>query len=421
MNGKHNNFRLGLTVIIMFALFVGCLLYIGGKGLFHPSMRELTVRLAAGPAMPEISQGSLVTCFGRQVGKVISWTLKKGTDPRDARITDAQFLEVRASVREDLDLRADCLIVASGPPLGGKGNLEIVNRGVAAESLKDTQIIHAGASGLQTALAQLTEEFNARNPESLISKIKLQLEPGAGNSLIAKIHVSLDNIARMTGNLAAELDRRQDSVLLAKVHAALDQVNAGLSEIVEMVETARPHVDHILASADNAMTRVDEEIIDSVTEELDRDREGSLLTLTHQAMSRLNQSLEDLNTVTGEAERTVVLNAARIDQVVLNVTEASALIKRGVKDVFFHPYKLFAKPSGRQKLELENIDIAREFADAAARLDDAAIRLKALADAEGPALSADDEDLRSIRMELQASVEAYSKAEAALWKRLGVE
>ena len=55
MSRTQDHFRLGLTVILMFALFVVCLLFIGGKGLLQKEMRPLTVRLEAGPAMPEIS------------------------------------------------------------------------------------------------------------------------------------------------------------------------------------------------------------------------------------------------------------------------------------------------------------------------------------------------------------------------------
>ncbi|MCB9849545.1 MAG: hypothetical protein H6817_02435 [Phycisphaerales bacterium] len=418
MSAKRNNFQLGLAVIVMFVLFVGCMLFIGAKGIFSEKSRSITVRLAAGPALPEISKGSVVTCFGQQVGKVIDTHFVIGTDPDDTTRTDVQFLEAEVTARADLDLRADCLITAGGPPLGGKGFLEISNRGVAKEPLADDAVIYAGAAGLQTALAQLTAEFDANDPTSLMAQIKRQLRPDVDDSLIAKIHLSLDNIATMTAALAMQVDPEQSDVLLAKVHAALDQVNVGLREVVDMVQETRPQVQNAMASTDHALQRIDREIVASLAEELDRNQDGSLLAQVHESMTRLNESLTDVNTITGETRQTVVLNTARIDQLVQNATEASVLLKRGVRDLASQPWRLLGKPSEKELAQLDNIDVAREFADAAAQLDDAAIRLKALVDAEGTALNPDSEDLKKIQEQLDASVKEFFKTEATLYKRL---
>lgn len=420
MSRAPDHFRLGLTVLLMFALFIGCLLFIGGKGLWQKEMRPLTVRLAAGPAMPEISAGSLVTCFGQPVGKVVSTEFIMDVDPEAPKAPPTQFLQVHAEAAAALDLRADCTIVVAGPPLGGKGYLEIVNRGVAADPLAGDARIYAGATGLQAALAQLTAEFNAGDPTSLLAQIKRQLEPDMEDSIIHRVNTSLANIAVLTASLASEVDRQQDGVLLAKVHDALDKVNAGLSEILEMVQETRPHVDSIMASTSHAVQQVDQGIVGPLTEEFDRTSESSLIAQVHESMDRLNSSLASINTITSEGERTVVLNSSRVDELVRNVTEASVLLKRGIKDLYLHPWKLMTKPSAGERRELSNMDVAREFADAAARLDDAAIRLKALTEAEGTALAADDPALLQIRQDLAQSIEDYNRAEAALWKRLGI-
>jgi hypothetical protein len=97
------------------------------------------------------------------------------------------------------------------------------------------------------------------------------------------------------------------------------------------------------------------------------------------------------------------------------------LLKRGIRDLALQPWRLLGKPSARERRAQESIDLAREFSDAAARLDDAAIRLQALTNAEGTALSADDPQLRQIRSDLNDSVESFFKAEAALFERLGIE
>lgn len=420
MKDKRDGFRLGLAVIVMFVLFVACLIFVGGRGLFQERTRQLTVRFQAGPGMPEIVAGSRVVCFGQGVGKVIATHFVDGIVPDDPEKTKTQFLEVTATALEALDLRRDCKVIASGPPLGGKGMLEIANRGVDAKPLPEDWALYGETAGFQTALTQLNHELDAKNPEGLLAMIKGQLDRTNRDSVIARIHASLVDINAMTASLARELDRDHEDRLLFKLDSGLDTINQGLAELSGILAENRAPLGRTVTSLDHAMGVIDTDIVVPLADEFDPAQPTSLLGRVHGAFDHLNRSLADLNAITGKTNEVLVLNADRVDELVANTTEASALLKTGVRDVMLHPWKVFFQPTASEKRELNILEVAREFADASSSLDDASTRLKALIEARGNQLAPDDAELLDIRSRLTKSVDQFFKAEQALWRELKV-
>ncbi len=423
MPRKRNTFKLGITVIIMAALLVGCLWFIGGRGLFAVQRSVIVVRFSPSGAMPEISEGSFVTYFGQKVGVVLWAGIVEDVDLEDQTITDQQFLEVQAALYEHLGLREDCKIVASGPPLGGIGMLEIISRGTSPNLVETGQPIYGQVAGFAAALDRITRELDESNPEGLISLIKVQLDAQDERSLMVKLHKSLTDVNALTANLARELDREQEGALLNKIHAGVELIDRSLAEITGLLEENRPKIDSTLTSIDRASGKLDTKIVEVLARELEleEDREVTLLTKVHDAFDCLNQSLADLNVVADEAKSVVVLNKDRISELVENAVTASTHLKQGVRDLSLHPWKIIFQPSAAEKRELHIHNVAREFAEAAAHLDDSTSRLKSLLEAYHGEISSDDPELSEIRAHLMATVDKFSAAEQALWEELKIE
>ena len=423
MPRKRDTFKLGIAVIVMAFLLVACLLFIGSGGLFVSEHGVLIVRFRPGGSMPEISEGSVVTYFGQQVGLVVKTEIVEDRDAEDSTIAGQQFLEVQVVLYEDLGLREDCTIVASGPPLGGIGMLEILNRGSSAKALEPSQPIYGQVAGFQAALDMITRELDESNADGLVSLIKVQLDAEDERSLVVKVHKSLADINILTASLARELDREQDDVFLAKIHTSVDLINRSLSEVADLVEHNRSKIDSTIASAERATGKLDTGVMDVLARELDLDSdpEVTLLTKVHDAFTGLNESLADLNVVTDGAKEIVVLNKDRISEVVENITTASQHLKRGIRDLELHPWRLIFEPSVGEKRELHMLNVAREFAEAAADLDDSTSRLRSLLDVHEGRIRSDDPSLAEIRARLLETVRKFGEAEQALWAELKVE
>lgn len=385
MPRKRDTFKLGIAVIVMAFLLVACLLFIGG-GLFVTEQGVLIVRFRPGGSMPQISEGSVVTYFGKKVGLVAKSEIVDDTNAEDSATSGQPFLEVLVTLHEELGLREDCEVVASGPVLGGIGMLEILNRGSSAKALEPSQPIYGRVAGFQAALDMITSELDENNADGLVSLIKVQLDAEDERALVAKVHKSLADINVLTANLACELD----DVFLAKIHTSIDLINFTLDVLAGELE-------------------------------LDSDPAVTLLTKVHDALTGLNESLADLNVVTDGAKEIVVLNKDRISEVVENVTTASRHLERGIHDLELHPWKLIFEPSVGEKRELHMLNVAREFAEAAADLDDSTSRLHSLLDVHEGRMWSDDPSLAEIRARLLETVRKFGEAEQALWAELKVE
>ncbi len=422
MSRKRDTFKLGIAVLVMAFLLVACLLFVGSD-LFVAKQGVLVVRFRPGGSMPEISEGSVVTYFGQKVGAVVSTAFVEDVDAENLTTPEQQVLEVEVVLHEDLGLRHDCAVVASGPVLGGIGMLEILNRGSSPKALDPSQAIYGQVAGFQAALDMITRELDESNAEGLVSLIKVQLDAEDERSLVLKVHNSLADINTLTATLARELDRELDDVFLAKIHTSVDLINCSLSEVADLVEQNRSKIDSTIASAERATGKLDTGVMDVLARELelDADPEVTLLTKVHDAFTDLNESLAALNVVTDGAKEIVVLNKDRISEVVENAATASRHLERGIHDLELHPWKLIFEPSVGEKRELHMLNVAREFAEAAADLDDSTSRLRSLLDVHEGRMRSDDPSLAEIRARLLETVRKFGEAEQALWAALKVE
>lgn len=418
MAKKRNTFTLGLTLLVMFSLFVGFLLFVGAKGFFRPATQELVVRFGLGAAMPEIVSGSRVNCFGQAVGKVIDTRFVEAPDPTGRSKKDIPYLEVRATALSELNLRSDCRVISTGPPLGGKGVIEIVDRGISEKALTPDTVLYGSVTGFQEVLATVTRELDDKNPSGLLRIIKSEFDARDKNSLLASIHASTSDINRITRSLALEMSRDKEEHLLHKLHVSMDKVNRGLQELVAMLEETRPKIGRTLDSAEHAMANIDTQIIDNLAKEFNPNYKAGMLSQIHVAFDKLNGSLDDVNAITTSTKGIVVLNQDRIDELVQNASEAGMLLRAGIKDLTLHPWKAFLKPTPSELRELNMFNVAREFTEASAHLDDTTSRLKSLVDLHGSGIDANNLKLQSIQADLAASVEKYRNAEKALWEFL---
>ncbi len=423
MAKKHDTFRLGVAVIIMFTLLLALIMFISGSQFNAPDTSPLRVRIASGGTIPQLSIGSLVMYLGQSVGQVTAIDFVEDVDPIDSTITDRSFLEVSADVRTDLGLRKDCRVTASGPPLGGKGTLTILERGIDSATYSQDKPIYANVRGFDAALDMIAKEFNPNVPDSLLGSIKVQLNVNDKKSLVAKIHTSLDDLNDMTQSLTAELSEKVDGHILYKVHASLDKLYSSLSQVDTVVKENSQPINQSVLSMQSAMTTFDKDIATVLSKELELKSKSdqSMLTTIKEAFAKLNDSMSEIKTLSKEAKDVIVLNKDRIGEIVENAAEASAHLKQGVKDIKTHPWKVLFKPSDAERRELHIFNTAREFADAAAGLDDATSRLQSLLKAYDGNIATDDPNLQKINDALIAASEKFTQAEQALWDAMKIK
>lgn len=433
MKKPRNTLKLGVFTIFVVLLFIAVLIWIS-KGV-GGDMQTITIHFEPSPSMPTIVPGSVVLVGGQKVGKVIEAGLESaGTDDSEL------YVRVKATIIASIELRADCAAVAEGPPLGGDGLIKL-DLGKKADVFDGEFIKGSEPGGLGAIVTALQGELNGDDPDSLLGKIKSQLDPESELSILGKIHQSLGDVNMMTASLARELgpaekatlmakfhmivdnvnettsqlrrefDSGESQVLLNKVHLAMDAVNEGFETVTRIIKTGESPITHSLVNIEKTTA--------NIAMETDPSHTDSLIAHLKETSIRIGTAVEDINTVTGTARDIIVLNRDNINRMLVNFKESSDHVKTGVKYVLRHPWRLLNEPSAQEMKQQAIFDAARSFSEAATRIDDASSQLRAIAELHQGSIPVDDPDLAKIRSDLLRTHEQYKKAEAELWKLLG--
>jgi chromosome segregation ATPase len=381
------------------------------------------------------------------------YRMRSSPGPRSSAAASRSSLWAYLDIEIDriVELRSDCSIVARGLLLGGGGKLVIKDPGHRGAALSDGAVIDGASSGsVDEAIETLNAELDPRNPAGLLMSIKAQLDsadvnsilgkvhsslndlnavthslarqlqPNERDALLSKVHAALDNINATTRELREQVRAEADGMLLAKVHSALDAVNHSLLEVSGVVEENRPTIRETLLAVQQTADTVEHRIAEPIASELDLANARSLLNRLHSSFEKINTSLADFEVISERAKTVVVLNEDRLNQLMLNLNETAVHLKSAGKDLRRNPWRLFYRPSLEETKQLNIFDAAREFAEAASRLDDSATQLSALMKSHDGTVPADDPDLAKIRERLKQTFEDYTRAEEALWKQLDV-
>lgn len=445
MPAERNAFRLGLTLVAMFALAVGVLWFLAPRG---GGDLLLQIRFPHHQFTTTLKPGCEVACGGQTVGSVRTLELREMTDPNSGY--KSLFAIITASVDSSLGLRQDCKIVPEGPLLGGAGRLVILDRGLG-QPIEPGQLIEGQVAADFAALTRLmAAQLDSRDPSSLLAMVKTQLNPGDTKSLVGKILASLDDVNAVTRSIRNELDPRQKDVLFAKLHAILDHINeatallrqemdhdadgaafakihrtldslnAGMTTVVTLLQDNRQPLTETIGHIQRTSEILETQIAARIAQQLDPKEAAGLLAKVHVAIEHLGTSLNDINTITAASRETMVMSKQQVVDMVTNFKETSDHLKAASKEIRRNPWRLFYQPTLEEASQANVFDAARAFSDAATRLDDALGRLQSLQQAGLP-VPGQDAKLHELQDQLKQSFEQFHKVETALWEQLKIK
>ena len=447
MASRANAFQVGImTLVVAFATF-GILIAISQA--VGGDMRELRIRFKSDPAMPTITEGSAVLVGGQVVGRVIEAHLET-QDEAAGEKRNERMIRVRAEIREGVVLRKDCRVFAEGPPLGGDGVIKI-DLGDDAEAFDGAYVMGADPGGFGALLSSFRDELDDSNPKSLLGQIKTQLDASEPHSILFKVHQSLDdlntiirlvgreadanndeallasvhtilnNLNQTTAALREELQSGKPDMLLGKVNLALSALNGGLETARRMLEDNEAPVGRTVRHVESTAEKLDNRIAENIARQTDPRFADGLIAKLNSAATELDASLADIHVITSTTREVVVLNRENINKLLMNFKETSDHLKSASKFILQRPWRLFNAPDKTETRQHAIFDAARNFAEAATRLDDATAQLRALAELHDGRIPGDSPDLARVRTMLTNSREKFGQAEAELWRQLGIK
>ncbi len=444
---KSQDFALGLAGIAFLGVFLGTVLFL--YPMFHSRGRDVEIHFDHEAGMAPLKPGSSVVLGGSlAVGRVRE--IRVESVPDSAGLTGATHtvFVVKTEIDKNIPLYGNCEVTTDQPAIGGSGYVCILNLGTPGVKLsgpihgQPPQSLAAAVGTLSRKLLgkdglmeHLTQAADPDLEGSLTYKVLLilddlaattrelrtQMSPEQQKTLLSKFHLILDDLNTTTTVLRKEMAAGDDAALLAKVHVALDRLSDALAETTALLKEDRPLVLETLVTMAHAARTVDQELLSTLRSELDAGNPSSLTGKLHAAMDQVSASLKDVQTMTAEGQRMVVLSRPSMEKILGNFQSMSEQLRLASQEVLLNPSKLIWGPGQQRSEQLLVFQAARSFAEAASQLDEAAGRLEAVMKtlpADGKTSAADADELQAIHDAVRAAFQRFERAEQVLWDQL---
>ncbi len=384
---KRNELTAGLFVVAAIVLLLGVILWLGASGLLKTRGQLVSFYTPVSSGSLGLKEGDMVTIGDAKVGQIVSVEYKDDKCNYQARLE-----------RDDIHIKSDGQALVASPPVG---SAKIVITAIGkSDTPADEEHPIMISGGLDKAIADISQA---------ISVVKNELDASKSSTILYKMHTILAGLSDASTDIRAiaqavrqETDVANPKSLLAKTHSGMDDITAITSD-------ARTKVPDTLTAVKNTAEQI---------EQYTKTDLAAIMSQLRKTSDEVFEIVKDFHVVSTEVKGVVVVNRDRIDELIDNMTLVSANLKATSKEIRRSPWKLIRKPEPGE-VESQNIaDAARAFLGGAEQLDQALMRLEALAKSNPDGIPKDDPQLEKIRKQVEESFTRFSKAEQTLWKEI---
>jgi hypothetical protein len=278
----------------------------------------------------------------------------------------------------------------------GKGNP--VGDGVAVTGQPDPKSV------LFNGLGDVTPRLQA-------TVAKLQTET------VPKVNDTVDAIAKAANTATETIAHARTKIDpgFDKYAKVTDTAGETMVHVRDLVGDSKPDLRGTFANLNAVTGTVKEKLPETM------DKLNGVLTRVNDSVMKLQTSLDDVkatvaNTkdVSATARSVLVGNRSRIDSMVASLKTTGDNLKAASSEIRRSPWRLLYKPNKGEMANLNLYDAARQFAEGANDMNDAAAALRdALASKE-----LDGKQIRSLVERLDKTFVGFQQVEKTLWERV---
>ena len=392
MAKERNAFKAGLFIVVSIALIIAVIVAIKGVGrLIEPSqVRTATFTLADDVSGLRI--GDDVRIGGLKVGIIRSINIEAEHDAQPPRIVLTFKMPRRLQLREGARLSVQNTITGAAWL-----NFDTLGTGKALAA----DMVLAGQPG---SMAQLLAAANELAPE--IKGIAHDIR----TVTLPKVNTTVDNTAALTADLRGRVEG-----IVARYNTVADRLAETLVHLRDIFGESKLDLKTAIANIKDAAGTIKEKL-PPVMEKLDSAlaKANTGLENAQQAIKDLGATMDHAKQVSGDVRSILTRNRTRIDQLVASVKEAGDNLKYATSEIRRSPWRLLYKPRPGEVANLNLFDAARDFAEGANNMSDAATALRdALKDPQ-----ANPELIKKLVSQLDENFAKFQKVEDELWKRV---
>jgi len=398
MTKDRSALRSGIMMVVSIALIIGVILSIKGLSYFSDPKVTHVVGFSLKTDIGGLRVGDEVRVGGFKVGAVQKIELRRDENPDRPPyyLLVAFSIPKKYSLREDAELRI-------GGTLTGTSWLNFEGLGVGKELSAETALVGKGS-----ATGDFLTKVTALEPQitSILTQVSQKTIPLV-NQTVEKFGHTADSF-KQTGDSATALSND----IRASYKPVIDKYNAVADKAIAMMESIRAlfgdTTDDFRTTIAN-VRKATQEFSDKLPAMLAK-IDGTL-TKVDVAVDSVNKTLVDLSATVASAKDVVVGNKSKLDGMIDSVKKAGDNLKNATAEVRRSPWRLLYKPAPNEMANLNIYDSARQFAEGANDLNDAAAAMRdAIKSGKGT-----EENLKPLMEKLEKSFGEFKKVEEKLW------
>jgi ABC-type transporter Mla subunit MlaD len=412
MAKERNNLKAGIFILVSIALIVTVILSITGiQRIFLPE-QDRTVSFRLSDDLGGLQIGDEVRIGGFKVGVV------KSIDVRDdvKEVAPTAASSTRPSSSQPVQ-------PAQPAPAADKSRLLVTFTLPSRYELHEDAVVGVQATITGTACLNISDLGTGKVADGQLALVG---QPSALNALLATL-----------GGVAPELKPIVADARLAVADVRTKTVPALNATLTNVREKTVPELNSALTNYKTAGAHLDDMLGESKTDFKGtvhnlktatgtiNDKLPGVMDSAHQLIARLDDTvkntsgtLEDVKasmanfkTVSEKARDVVGGNKGKLDSMIASLKTTGDNLKAASAEIRHSPWRLLYKPGKGEVANLNLYDSARQFADGAGSLNEAALALRdALANKD-----AKPEEVKELLKRLDASFANFRQVEDKLW------
>lgn len=391
MNKDRNALKAGTFIVVSFFLAVAVIVAIKDFGRFTEPVNLRAVRFKLTDDIGGLRVGDEVRLGGFKVGsiKTIDAVGADGATSEPPALVLVFTLPRRYVLREGASVAVQTSLTGAAVlNITDVGNGQPVGDGVAVAGVPDPKSV------LFTGLGEFTPTLNA-----VAERVRTETLPKVEETVLQ---------FKQTAATA------NDTIAHAKT-AMVMPAGEALTKVRDLIDEARPDVKGTLSNLSSTTGTLKEQVpqlmerVNTVLAKVEKSVDGLETTLTD-----LESTMSNAKDLSASARGILVGNRTKIDGIVSGAKTASDNLKAATAEIRRSPWRLLYKPAKGEMANLNLYDAARQFAEGANDMNDAAAALRdALASKE-----LDGKQIRALVDRLDKSFAGFQQVEKTLWERV---
>jgi phospholipid/cholesterol/gamma-HCH transport system substrate-binding protein len=382
MNKDRNALKAGTFIVIASVLTLAITIAIKDFGRFAESAQVRTVRFKLSDDLGGLRVGDEVRVGGFKVGTIQS------IEPVDFGGKEEAVMEVRFSLPTKYVLREGTTVGVQST-LTGSSSLNVLSLGQGNPA--DASVALVGVSDPKTrALNSLGDTKFAET--------------------VSAFKQTADTATETIGKARDKIDPAYE-----KYATIADRAGEAVTGVRDVVRDGKPQIDKTLSNLTDATGTVKDKLPGAM------EQVKTLLAKVETSVDRVQGTLTDLNATmanlkdaSGGARSVIVANRSKIDAVFASIKATGDNLKAASSEIRRSPWRLLYKPGKGEMANLNLYDAARQFAEGANDMNDAATALRDAIQSK----DVDGKQLQALVDKLDESFSSFQKVEKVLWEKV---